>query len=83
MTLYKNYEIDCGTTEYEGKKLRICEPYLDGIQGKELYYTAYAYEVDDADKEKRYRLRWEIINSDTEDEGNACEWDDFSIEKIF
>jgi hypothetical protein len=30
----------------------------------------------------QYKVQWEITNSDTDDESEACNWDDFSVSEI-
>ena len=48
------------------KSAFICNDFLTGQE----YYTAYAQDANRND----YKVRWEIINPDCEDEGNACDW---------
>ncbi|MFU1797664.1 hypothetical protein ACM1RC_27620 [Paenibacillus azoreducens] len=55
--------------QWEGKELRTTQdPYIsdDGSQ-----YIAHA--VDDRDDE--YIITWEVINYETMDESEACDWD--------
>jgi hypothetical protein len=59
-------------------------PYLDYVAGSstayvvngETYYFAQGY-----DREGNHvRLIWEITNTETEDESEACDWDEFTVE---
>ncbi|MGG3987467.1 hypothetical protein [Bacillus smithii] len=55
--------------EWEGKELRtVQDPYVsdDGDT-----YTAVA--IDENNNE--YQVYWEVINSDTTDESETCDWD--------
>jgi hypothetical protein len=48
-------------------------PYM--VNG-ETYYVAHGYDRDGND----VRLIWEITNPNTEDESDACDWDEFVVE---
>jgi hypothetical protein len=69
---------DYGTVEYNGKTLTITQqPYIDtyfadGDQRAMYFATA-------EDGENEYEIRWEIINEETEDESEACDWDIFRV----
>lgn len=57
--------------EWEGKELRtVQDPYPSAFDNGEVY-TAFA--VDENNNE--YRAYWEVINSDTADESEVCDWD--------
>lgn len=53
-------------------------PYIDGTN-EDAYYTARAIKDSDQPDEDNfipvYQLIWDIINTETEDESEACEWD--------
>lgn len=61
--------------EWEGKELRTTQdPYVSG-DGET--YTAHA--LDAANNE--YRITWAVIDSETTDESEACDWDNpYSVE---
>jgi hypothetical protein len=61
-------------------------PYIDTVAGSsneyvtqgESYYFALGYDREG----NAYRLIWEITNPDTEDESEACDWDEFEAQPI-
>ena len=63
--------IDYGTTTYNGVTLTLTQyAYLDGPDG-DAVYTATAKDASG----NVWRVRWEILNHDCDDESNACDWD--------
>ena len=69
-----------GSVEYEGEKyILLQDAYLenDGAYGDAAYF-ADAVKVGDTPDEGYlpvYTVVWEIIDKETEDAGNACDWD--------
>lgn len=68
-----------GTVDYEGLKLTLIQhAYFDHrYDVDEDCYTAIAIDH----KENQYRVFWDIINNDCEDEGEACDWNVYTIMK--
>ena len=68
-----------GSVEFEGGKyILIQDVYLDGRTMDDAEYFADAIKAgDDPDEDGYvpiYRVKWEIINPDAEDEGDKCDW---------
>jgi hypothetical protein len=72
-----------GSVICEGKEFFLQqEAYLDqdfNFSGAKYYYTALGRTLDNT----KCNLRWEIINSECEDEGEACDWDEYEITSIW
>lgn len=66
---------DFGSVEFAGEEyILIQDAYLDGTE-----YVADAIKVGDEPDEDGYvpiyKVEWEIIYPDTEDEGDRCDWE--------
>lgn len=66
---------DFGSVEFENEEyVLIQDAYLDGTE-----YVADAIKVGDEPDEDGYvpiyKVEWEIIYPDTEDEGDRCDWE--------
>lgn len=73
-----------GSVEFEGKKyILIQDAYIDDvcIDGQEGHTAYFADAIKDGDHPDEdgyfslYTVEWEIIESQWEDEGNRCDWD--------
>lgn len=74
-----------GTYTKDGVDYAITQnPYPDYVAGSstayvvngETYYFAQGYDREG----NQVRLIWEITNTETEDESEACDWDEFTVE---
>lgn len=66
-----NYKdlVNCTCVMHEGKELRtLVDPFVSD-NGTE--YIAHA--IDDEGNE--YMVLWDVVNSDTEDESESCDWE--------
>lgn len=77
MLLYRIKEMEekFGSVEFEGEKyILIQDAYLDGTE-----YVADAIKVSDEPDEDGYvpifKVEWSIVYPDTEDAGDACDWE--------
>ena len=73
-----------GSVEFEGKKyILIQDAYIDDvcIDGQEGHTAYFADAIKDGDHQDEdgyfplYTVEWEIINPETDDEGDRCDWD--------
>lgn len=63
---------------WNGKILTLKDDaFIDGTYDDQ-YYTAFATDENDND----YKIRWEIINTETENEDECCDWDDFAVTEL-
>ena len=71
--------LDFGTVEYDGAILKLIQwPYIDTdftCSPNVNYYRATAID----DNEDCYKIRWDIINADCEDESEACDWEEYEV----
>ena len=66
---------DFGSVEFAGEEyILIQDAYLDGTE-----YVADAIKADDEPDDdgyvQIYKVEWSIINPETEDAGDACDWE--------
>jgi hypothetical protein len=80
-TKFEKLAAEHGTWEHDGKTLTLLQqPHITG-QNDNAYYEATAidknYERQETAGEipDTYLIRWEIINFETTDESDACDWD--------
>ncbi len=67
------------TVQYYDKTLKLIQQaYLDS--DLDLIPAYYATAIDD--EEKLYRVRWEIINPEAEDESDTCDWNVYDVLKL-
>lgn len=73
-------ELNEGTVEHEGKTLWLLQQPFVTNSPKRYDGDEGTYEADamDADGE-RYRVLWDITNTETADESECCDWDDYRI----
>lgn len=78
-----NLKKEYGTVRVDGVVVHILQlPYLDGDAYKAIGMTGYQIEkaggIENVDLpcDAHYRLTWDVINPDAEDESEACDWDD-------
>ena len=66
-------------TKADGTVLRLSsEAFLSGTT-EDPYYEAYATDPTG----NRYNIRWEILDAESDDESNRCDWDKpYSIKAI-
>ena len=61
-------------------------PYVDYVAGSSTAYVVNGetyYFASGFDREgNAVRLIWEITNQETEDESDACDWDDFTVQPL-
>ena len=68
-----------GKYEYEGKILYLTQdPYLNELCNQDPAYYAHAVDYEG----NEYRLRFEIICPDCEDESEACDWEKYTVTKL-
>lgn len=61
--------------KHEGKILVvIAEPHIE-TQSSNVFLRDDVYVATAVDEEYEYRVVWEIINEETDDESEACDWD--------
>lgn len=70
---------DFGSVEIEGKEyVLVQDAYLDGMDANAAYFAA-AIKIDDEPDEDGYvplyKVEWNIVNPETEDAGDACDWE--------
>lgn len=70
---------DYGYVEFGGEEyVLVQDAYLDGTDAEAAYFAA-AIKVDDEPDDDGYvsiyKVEWSIINPETEDAGDACDWD--------
>ena len=74
-----------GTYTKDGVDYTITQnPYVDHVAGSttpyvvsgENYYFAHGFDR----QGNPVRLIWEIVNPEAEDESDACDWEDFTVE---
>jgi hypothetical protein len=78
MVTYDIDEDDYGTVEYDGKTLILLQmPYCDDDfrHGHRIVYKAKAKD----NEGKEYQIYWRIINENSEDELDACDWEDYAV----
>lgn len=46
------------------------QAYLDGNLNEEAHYTSYGVDLSG----NQYQITWEIINTETDDDSDACDW---------
>ncbi len=70
---------DYGYVEFADKEyILIQDAYLGGMDDEAAYYADAIKADDEPDDDgyvKIYKVEWDIIFSDTEDAGDACDWD--------
>lgn len=75
----KKLEKAQGTYEYEGKLLwLIQDSYPSDLSGHEKEYTAVAIDI----KGNMYCITWDIINFETKNIVDTCNWDDYTVKPI-
>jgi len=53
-------------------------PYINqGGTPTQVFYQAHAIDDDG----NSYMIFWDIINEDTEDESEACDWEDYTVQQ--
>lgn len=77
----ESYEQKFGSTEFCGDTyLLIQEPFMDNNRFGEAAYFARAIKVgdkfDDDDQVKCYMVEWKIVDPETDDGAQACDWDE-------
>ena len=70
-------DVDFGSVEYEGKTLKLHQPYIDGP----YEYATYRACADD-EEGNQYEIIWDIINTDCENESEACDWEVFRVNAL-
>jgi len=72
-------EKENGIFEYKNKPLRLIQDtYLSNLYGHESEYTALA--IDNGGR--LYNIIWDIVNFETEDKKDTCNWDRYTVAKI-
>jgi hypothetical protein len=67
-----------GTVKYRGKELSLQQqPFLSHRLGKDIY-KAWALDED----ENEYEVIWDINNPEGEDESEACDWEEYSVQAL-
>ncbi|MBZ9687006.1 hypothetical protein G9F72_011790 [Clostridium estertheticum] len=75
----KKLEEENGIFEYNNKQLRLIQDaYLSKLIGHEGEYTALA--IDNGGR--LYNIVWDIVNFETEDRPQICNWDKYTVKKI-
>lgn len=65
------------TVSHEGKTLMLAQqPYLDGTHEHPIYRAA----AEDAEG-NLYRVMWQIVAPDAEDESEACDWGRYEVSR--
>lgn len=86
MMLFHKSEYPFGLVDYGYDTLYLTQdPYIDsreivsfsGTYTKNIY-TAHAIDHQGED----YKIIWEIIDENAEDESDACGWDEYTIKKL-
>ncbi len=77
----ESYDQKFGSTEFCGDTyLLIEEPFMDNNRFGEAAYFARAIKVgdkfDDGDRVKCYKVEWKIVDPETDDGAQACDWDE-------
>jgi hypothetical protein len=69
--------INHGSIDYDGAILQLEEEAYASGPPDDPHYEAMATD----DEGNFYKIRWEIINPQAEDESESCDWDTFTIEQ--
>lgn len=81
MTTFQNYKDEFGTVRFEGKEYALTQnAYIDtdfSLNWNPSIYTAHAIDEEEND----YKVKWEIINHESNDESDACDWTDCTVEE--
>jgi len=74
--------MDYGTVQHNGKELTITEqPYPHTAVDNYIVSDCYQAIAED-DEGNEYMVRWDIIDSDAEDESDACDWEKYSVKAV-
>ena len=63
----------------EGKLIDLVQNAYMQQGGSSCWYEAAG---EDRETGEDYKVRWAITNADTEDESEACDWDEFELIKL-
>ncbi|MBU3145304.1 hypothetical protein [Clostridium sp. CF012] len=75
----KKLENNNGIFQYNNKKLRLIQDaYISKLVGHEGEYTALA--IDNGGR--LYNIIWDIVDFETEDRLEICNWDKYTVKKI-
>ena len=76
---HKSYDgEDYGTVNYKGIEVILWHPAIMHCKDCECWFESKGYDK----YGNSYEIRWEVTNEEAEEECDACDWDDYTVEYI-